>query len=186
MKFITIMGSPRKSGTTARVLDTLEARLSQQSHEISRVSIAEMDISGCEGCGECQKNPGSWTCRQKDDCRAVFDAMRSADGVVYATPLYGWDYAGQMKLFLDRHFCLVNGYGSASHCSALAGLRSLLLVTCAGPEKGNADLIQQAFDRFCGYTAMENRGKLVLSAKTGITDEAVLAAAETMADSLLR
>jgi multimeric flavodoxin WrbA len=111
--------------------------------------------------------------------------MLSADGVVYASPLYGWGFAGQMKLFLDRHFCLVNGYGTPAHHSALAGRRAVLLVTCAGAENVNADLIKDVFDRFCHYAVLENRGKHVLPARSGVDAERVRAIVSTVADSIL-
>ena len=36
-----------------------------------------------------------------------------------------------------------------------------LLVACAGPEEGNADLIQTSFERFTRYLKLDNRGAYV-------------------------
>jgi multimeric flavodoxin WrbA len=186
MRFVTVLGSPKQSGATAGVLRVLENRLSHQGHAITGFSIIDQRIAGCRGCGACQRDQEGWLCAHNDDCQAVFSAMRSADGIIYATPLYAWSFPGQIKLFLDRHFGMVKGYGSPSHRSALAGRRSMLLVTCAGPEEKNADLIKEFFDRFCHYTVMENRGKFVVSQKSNLDAAGIEAAVSRMADSLLQ
>jgi multimeric flavodoxin WrbA len=183
MKVITLLGSPKKNGNTASVLGGLEAALQERGWETVRFHIPALDIAGCTGCGACQA-PGAGGCRQKDDCREVFSAMAAADGLVYATPLYGWDFTGQMKQFLDRHFSLQTGFGTPNHHASLAGRRAILLVTCMGPVEGNADLIQDIFNRFCNYSGMENRGQFVISRKAGIDAAVIERAGATMADAL--
>jgi multimeric flavodoxin WrbA len=183
MNIITLLGSPKEQGNTAFALNGLETLLTERGQSTTRFHIAGMSINGCRGCGACQQASAEGCC-QEDDCREVFEAMTAADGIVYATPLYGWDFSGQMKQFLDRHFSLQTGFGTPAYRSALAGRRSLLLVTCFGEVEGNADLIQDIFDRFCQYTGMKNCGKFVLTRKALSDADAVERTALAMADAL--
>jgi multimeric flavodoxin WrbA len=77
--------------------------------------------------------------------------MLAADAVIYSTPLYCWGFSSQMKALIDRHYCLVTGFGTPDHRSLLAGKPVALLVTCAGPVEGNADVIQTLFNRLCQF-----------------------------------
>lgn len=162
MKVTTILGSPKKKGNTAKVLGRLEEELKNKGHEVDRVNIVDRDINGCLGCGTCQSVPDEPGCVQKDDAVSVLENMMSADALVYASPLYCWGFSSQMKALIDRHFCLITGYGSPEYKSLLDGKRTALLVTCAGPIENNADLIQDVFDRFNDYLNCKVVGKYVV------------------------
>jgi multimeric flavodoxin WrbA len=70
----------------------------------------------------------------------VFEKIISADAIIYASPLYSFDITAQLKPLVDRHISL-------SNTSLLNGKRMALLITCAGQEEGNADLVQEFFRR---------------------------------------
>lgn len=161
MKIITILGSPKKSGNTARVLEQFES-LVKNGHEVDRVDIARYDIKGCVGCYACQQVLDKPGCVQKDDAVAIFERMMGSDVVIYASPLYCWDFTSQIKAFLDRHFCLVTGYGTPDYKSLLEGKHAALLVTCGGAVEDNADLIQTMFDRMVGYCKGDVIGKYIV------------------------
>jgi len=46
MKVVTILGSPKKEGNTAKVLGLFE-ELIVEGHEVDRVNIAACDVKGC-------------------------------------------------------------------------------------------------------------------------------------------
>ena len=162
MKVTTILGSPRKKGNTAKVLSWFEEELKNQGHEAERINIVDRDIKGCLGCGTCQKVTDEPGCVQKDDAVSVFENMMAADVLIYASPLYCWGFSSQMKELVDRHFCLITGYGSPEYRSLLADKRTALLVTCAGPIEDNADFIQGVFDRLNNYGNCNVVGKYVV------------------------
>jgi multimeric flavodoxin WrbA len=60
-----------------------------------------MDVRPCIGCWKCleMQEPG---CVIEDDMASVYPLLRAADLIVFATPIYWWHIAGQMKVFLDR------------------------------------------------------------------------------------
>ena len=56
MNITTILGSPRKSGSTATVLGWVENELEANGHHIDRIDIMKCGIkNGCLGCYACNK-----------------------------------------------------------------------------------------------------------------------------------
>jgi hypothetical protein len=91
-----------------------------------------------------------------------------------------------MKALIDRHFCLVTGYGTADLKSLVEGKRTALLVTCAGPVEKNADLIQVLFDRLTDFGKCKAIGKYVVPFCTTpeALNEKVRGMAHTMAGEI--
>jgi multimeric flavodoxin WrbA len=162
MQLTTVLGSPRKEGNTAKVLDLFEKLMAQQGHEVDRIDVVDYEVKGCLGCQTCQQVRREPGCRQQDDAVGLFERIIASDAVVYATPLYTYGFTAQMKAFIDRQYCLVTGYGSPEYTSLLKGKRTALLVTCGGPIEGNADLIQEAFDREGRYQQWNVVGKYIV------------------------
>jgi multimeric flavodoxin WrbA len=99
---------------------------------------------------------------QKDDAPTIFERMMASDAVVYTSPLYCWGFSAQIKALIDRHFCLVTGYGTPAHRSLLEKKTTALLVTCGGPVENNADFIQGIFDRVNNFSQCNVVGKYVV------------------------
>jgi len=130
------------------------------------VNVASHKVNGCLGCGKCRENRDEPGCVQKDDALPIFKRMMQADAIVYAAPLYCWDFPAQMKALIDRHFCLVKGYDTPDYKSFLEGKRVALLVTCDGPIEDNADVIQIVFDRVSDYGKCRTVGKYIVPSCT--------------------
>lgn len=162
MKVTTVLGSPREKGNTATVLDLFEKLMVQQGHKVDRINIMDYEVNGCLGCETCRKVRHEPRCRQQDDAVRIFERIIASEAVVYATPLYTYGFTAQMKALIDRQYCLVTGYGSPEYTSLLKGKRTALLVTCGGPIEGNADLIQEAFEREGQYQQWNIVGKYVV------------------------
>jgi multimeric flavodoxin WrbA len=161
MKIITILGSPRTKGNTAKVLSMFEDKVGKE-HEIERINITRYKIGGCLGCYTCKEVKDEPGCVQKDDALVIFEKMIRADAIVYASPLYCWSFTSQMKPLIDRHFCLVSGDGTAEHDSLISGKPVALLVSCAGPVEGNCDAIQRIFAGFTDYLGLSAKGNFIL------------------------
>ena len=162
MEVTTVLGSPRKEGNTATVLDLFEKLMTQQGHKVDRINIVDYEVKGCLGCQACRKVRYEPGCKQQDDAVGLFERIIASDAVIYATPLYTYGFTAQMKALIDRQYCLVTGYGSPEYTSLLKDKRTALLVTCGGPVEGNADLIQEAFDREGQYQQWNIFGKYVV------------------------
>ncbi|MHC4681575.1 MAG: flavodoxin family protein [Planctomycetota bacterium] len=161
MRVVTVLGSPRKNGNTAKVLGVFEGLIAD-AHEVDRVNVAACEIKGCLGCRTCQNTPTEPGCVQKDDAVSIFRRMMNADVVLYATPLYCWCFPSQMKALIDRSFCLATGYGTPDYQSLLKGKRTALLVTCGGPVEDNADLIKVVFSRMNSYVQCKVVGSYIV------------------------
>ncbi len=161
MRITTLLGSPRRNGNTAKVLGHFE-KLVGDSHEVDRIDIISHRVNGCLGCNACAKELEKPGCVQKDEAVSIFERMIRSDLTVFASPLYCWDFSAQMKALIDRHYCLVKGYGTPEYRSLVEGKRAALLVTCDGSIENNADLIQGVFDRVCGYVRYDVVGKYVV------------------------
>ena len=161
MKIVTILGSPRKKGNTAKLLSMFEDKI-QKRHDFERINITQYKVSGCIGCYKCKETNSEPGCVQKDDALAIFERMIQADAIVYASPLYCWSFTSQIKPLIDRHFCLVSGDGAPEHDSLISGKPAALLVTCAGPIEGNCDAIKHIFKGFTDYLKLESKGDYIL------------------------
>ncbi len=164
MKVATLMGSPRKKGNTATVLELFEHVLRKSGHEVDRINIVDYKVEGCVGCQSCQRKASDelW-CKQDDDAMKIFSRLVAADAVVYASPLYTYSFPAQMKALVDRQNCLVKDGGADEGMAWLKGKRTALLVTCGGPVEENADLIQTAFVRESQYQQMIVVGTYVVA-----------------------
>jgi multimeric flavodoxin WrbA len=166
---MTILGSPRMDGNTSRALEMFE-KIAGDTHKIERINLPELDVLGCQGCYECQEEPNEASCVTRDGATDVLKRIVEADAVVYATPLYMWGFASKIHAFMERHISLVTGYGSSQFKSLVEGKKVALLVTCGGPAKGNADVVQEVFDRFVEFGKADSVGKYIIAGTT-VPDE---------------
>ncbi|MFH1502767.1 MAG: flavodoxin family protein [Candidatus Eisenbacteria bacterium] len=186
MKVLTLMGSPRHEGNTAAILRMFEERMSSHGHDVQRVNLSDLDVTGCRACYACRGNTEAHGCVLQDDALKLLDRLISADAIVYATPLYMWGIASDLRALMERHVSLVKGYMTPDYKSLVDGKKAALLVACAGSIEGNADVVQDVFDRFSTYARFDVTGTYVQPGCTepnALGDEAG-ALAERMADDM--
>lgn len=149
MKILTLLGSPRRRGNTATILSAFE-ELTGKINTVERVDVVRHNYKGCIGCDNCQKDEANPGCIQKDGMNQLLQKVIKADLVVYAAPVYVWDFPAQMKAVIDRHYCLLK-WKNGKDLSLVENKRTMLLVTCGGDEENNADLIRQIYEREMKY-----------------------------------
>jgi multimeric flavodoxin WrbA len=160
MKITTLLGSAKKKGNTATVLGWVEEALASMGHEVDRIYLNSKTIKGCMGCAKCRETPDEIACVQKDDAEAVLSQMIASDVVLYASPVYFWEFTTQIKAVIDRSYALVTNYHQPGHTSLMEGKRVGLLVTGAGAYSQNAEGLFTAFDRIAGFLMAEKAGEL--------------------------
>jgi multimeric flavodoxin WrbA len=160
MKILTLLGSPRRKGNTATILQIVEQAIST-TNEVERINIVDKKISGCIGCDTCQENMNEPACIQEDDMGELIQKMINSDLIIYATPVYVWDFPAQMKSIMDRQYALVK-WKNFNDVSLIKRKQVILLTTCGGDEKSNVDLIFEVFDRECNFMQMKVLGKFVV------------------------
>ena len=103
-KILILAGSARKAGNTSRLCDAFIRGAQESGCETEKIFIKDMDISGCLGCGACQRNGGS--CVQRDDKTGIIEKILASDSVVIASPVYYYTWNAQTKTVLDRTYAL--------------------------------------------------------------------------------
>ena len=105
MEIITILGSPRKKGNTATILEQVLEGAAEKGAETRMIHLNGLNVRGCQGCLACRENVGECAC--KDDFPDLLEAMKTCDAIAFGTPIYVFNVSGQFKCFLDRCYCLV-------------------------------------------------------------------------------
>lgn len=99
MKVIAFQGSPRVDGNTEILLrETLRA-IGESSHEIHVFTLNVMNIKPCQDCGGCEKTGG---CIINDEMNDIYRAIREADRIILASPIFFFGLSAQAKIMIDR------------------------------------------------------------------------------------
>lgn len=104
MKILGINASHKKSGgNTQIILDHLFAGAKQNGAQFEVIRMADCDIRQCIACDSCQKR-NDYGCihDEKDDFIKVLRKFSDFDIVIYATPIYIFQMASKLKVFLER------------------------------------------------------------------------------------
>ncbi len=102
MKVVGFIGSPRKSGNTAALVEEVLRGARDNGAETAAYNINQLKIRGCQACYKCQTPDGK--CVQKDDMAKLYDEIDSADAIVIGTPIYMAQVTSQTKTLIDRFF----------------------------------------------------------------------------------
>ena len=160
MQITTLLGSARKKGNTATVLNWVEEELMTLGHSVERIYLNNKTIGGCLGCGKCKENANEIACVQKDDAIDIFARMIASDAVLFTSPVYFWGFTSQLKRLIDRGYALVTNYHQPGHTSLMENKRLGLLVTGADAYEDNAEGLFSAFDRIAGFLKTPKGGEL--------------------------
>ena len=100
MKKIVIISSSIRNKSNSELLarQALQGAL-EAGNNAELITLKDKDIRFCKGCLACQK---TMKCVIKDDVSEILEKVKSADTVVFATPIYYYELSGQLKTLLDR------------------------------------------------------------------------------------
>jgi multimeric flavodoxin WrbA len=119
------IGSPRKKGNSATLARQAAAGAEEAGAKVETVFLQDLDIKPCNACDGCRKKKHV-DCVIRDDMQRLYPKLRSADGIVIASPVYWFTVSAQTKLFMDRWYGLGGEKGYA-----LAGKRFGFLLAYA-------------------------------------------------------
>lgn len=129
MNIVGFMGSPRKNGNTAILLEQLMQGAANAGAQTSIFYPNELNLAGCQGCRAC-KTAGH--CVVQDDMQKVYQAINKADTLIFASPVYMWQMTAQLKLVMDRLYA----YLKPDHTNALPKpVKVALVFTQHQPDK---------------------------------------------------
>ncbi len=105
MKILAINGSHRgEKGYTQFLINKFFDGAKKYGAECETIVLKNNKINICCGSRICHKTEHYLRCiyDEKDDIETIFNKMREADILVFATPIYIFTMTGLMKVFLDR------------------------------------------------------------------------------------
>ncbi|MDD2320528.1 MAG: flavodoxin family protein [Geobacteraceae bacterium] len=104
-KIIIFEGSPRKNGNSSLLARQVAAGAKQHGAEVESFYLHGMDIRPCSACDACQASLAT-DCIIEDDLQSLYPRLRSADALVFASPVYWFSFSAQLKLLIDRCYAL--------------------------------------------------------------------------------
>ena len=98
---LVVAASPRPRGNSTTLAGEAARGAADAGAEVRVVRLADLAFGPCRACDRCRK-PGAKGCVQDDDMKALRAAIRKADGLLIASPVYWFTMSAQAKLFMDR------------------------------------------------------------------------------------
>ena len=148
---VILTGSPRKNSSSARMAAAFVDGAKAAGHDVTVFRVAGMKIGGCLGCDHCFDEQG--VCVQKDDMLQIFNALRRADTLVLASPVYFWGITSQLKQAIDRMYALLKEGTKIK--------RAVLLMTCGDDTDKAAQPSIAMFREICSYLKWQIAGIIV-------------------------
>ena len=126
MKAIVICGSRNPNGQTAEAAAALTKGMAKAGASADLVLLPALKLERCRQCddngwGLCRKEG---RCVIDDDFPALVRKIESADGVVFATPVYYSDLSESMRAFADRlrRICTHEAGRASTHGKPVVGV----------------------------------------------------------------
>lgn len=106
MKILSIIGSQRKNGNTASIVDLIVNNIQNYTSNkfdisVNRILLSDYNIQMCKGCRVCF-NKGEKYCPLKDDLLEIKKAIDTSDIIIMSSPVYVEDVSGLLKNWIDR------------------------------------------------------------------------------------
>ncbi len=137
MKVAVIWSSPNKDGLTAAAKEQMIAGLKNAGTEVDEIHLNSMHIEHCRACGNgwgtCNK---LGSCVLKDDYMAIYERLKTADGIVFISAVYWSGMTECLKSFVDR---LRRCEATVAH--ALKDKRCVLIACAGGTGRGTLECL---------------------------------------------
>lgn len=101
MNVLIINGSPRVNGNTSIAVREMENVFKEEGIETEILNVGNLDIRGCIACGKCGE---LGKCVFDDIVNETAEKLKSADGLVVASPVYYASANATLIALLDRLF----------------------------------------------------------------------------------
>jgi multimeric flavodoxin WrbA len=91
-------------GYTQFLIDKIFQGAREAGAECESMTLDQQHIIPCIGCNVCQTEKHYLKCvfDDKDDVKIIFDNMRHADLIIFATPVYEFAMSSKLKTLLER------------------------------------------------------------------------------------
>ena len=160
MKILVLKSSGNKKGSSNMLADEFIRGAKEGGHKITEFDVFRADIRSCIGCGHCGMNG---PCVQKDDYENTLKGLiKAADMIVFAMPVYYYNWPAQLKAVVDRFY---------SYTTELTNMKKkTALISVAWDNTDTAFAVVDAYYRqLCSYMDFQDLG-MVLGKGCGTPD----------------
>lgn len=102
-KILVVQGGGRFNGNTSQLADAFIQGAMEAGHTVEKISLDKYEVKGCIGCNACRYGK---PCVQKDDFNELVPKIKTADLLVFASPLLFWTLSSKIKAFIERFYCI--------------------------------------------------------------------------------
>ncbi|MBC8015728.1 MAG: flavodoxin family protein [Sporomusaceae bacterium] len=127
MKVLGIVGSPRKNGNTAAMVNAVCKGATTAGHTTKVINLTSLNIQDCIACGACKAGKVEY-CSINDDMQQLYKLIIKADCLIIGTPVYMGQMTGQMKNFFDRWYTFMDAHYQIHHVPG----KKFITVTASG------------------------------------------------------
>ena len=100
---LVVQGGGRVNGNTSQLVDAFIVGAKEAGHTVDKISLNKTEVKGCIGCNACRYGK---PCVQKDGFNDLIPKIKTADLIVFASPLLFWTLSSKIKAFIERFYCI--------------------------------------------------------------------------------
>lgn len=106
-KIVAVVGTYRPGHVIDSAVNELLAGAEKSGVQTEKITLLDKHIEFCTNCRACSQNPGTerGICPIEDDMAGILDALETADGIVFASPINFGTVTALMKQFIERFIC---------------------------------------------------------------------------------
>ena len=145
MQVVGIIASPRKQMNTDTIVQRILDGCQGSGVSVAKIYLNDLEIQPCQSC-KVQDGSG---CVYQDGMEQIYEVFEKADGLVLGTPVYYNTVSSQMKLMIDRSYCLARlvilPSGKRIYESAVKKKKKGIVVSVGG-SGSNPECVLPVFD----------------------------------------
>lgn len=150
-KIMIITGSPRKDGNTNTVAKWVAFGAREHDAEVEFVDAARLNYktNGCTACMGCQESD-DYRCIIKDEASEIIARVPDQDIVVFASPVFFFNFNAQTKLIMDRMYSLIK-FRNGQIIHRLNNTEFALIGTAGGDIGSGLDILEATMKKITGF-----------------------------------
>ncbi len=157
-RILIIKTSLRSNSNSDALADAFAKGAAESGNTVEEISLQGKNIAFCRGCLACQQ---LGRCVIQDDAISIAEQMKTAEVIVWATPIYYYEMSGQMKTLIDR----ANSLFPSDYA-----FRDIYLLTAAAEDEDGVD--EGAIHGLNGWIACYEKARLAGTVFAGGVNDA--------------
>lgn len=157
-----IVGSPRKNKNSDTLVQQVLDGCSSRGVLVNKIYLIDLEISPCQA----HRSQDGKGCVVRDGMDTIYQAFEDVHGLVLGTPVYYNSVSAQMKMMIDRSYCLAKaetiGPGKRNYISTVKRHKKGVVVSVGGSGI-HPDCVLPIFDIWSSEINLDITGSLCVS-----------------------